>query len=140
MAKRHDHRSIHASPPLRSPTNWMKAFLFLKGYPKTTHRAWATRAWQEARAGLSVDGARALRIHRPALVMTGVFCTLLVGFGSLDGMACASSMDGERAGGSCKQNPRARALFHSLFAALHSCVAESTVITEKDDYFDTLKS
>jgi hypothetical protein len=71
MAKRHGHRSIHASPPLRSPTNWMKAFLFLK----TTHRAWATRAWQEARAGLSVDGARALRIHRPALVMTGVFCT-----------------------------------------------------------------
>ena len=37
MAKRHGHRSIHASPPLRSPTNWMKAFLFLK----TTHRAWA---------------------------------------------------------------------------------------------------
>ena len=124
MAKRHDHRSIHASPPLRSPTNWMKAFLFLK----TTHRAWATRAWQEAWAGLSVDGARALRIHRPTLVMTGVFCTLLVGFGSLDGMACASSMDGERAG-SCKQNPRARALFHTLFAALHSCVAQSTVIT-----------
>jgi hypothetical protein len=89
MAKLHDHRSIHASPPLRSPTNWMKAFLFLK----TTHRAWATRAWQEAWAGLSVDGARALRIHRPALVMTGVFCTLLVGFGSLDGMACASSME-----------------------------------------------
>jgi hypothetical protein len=48
---------------------------FVIVHVQTTHRAWATRAWQEAWAGLSVDGARALRIHRPALVMTRLACS-----------------------------------------------------------------